>query len=236
MMVTPNLPKFFAAIDDSEQVGAIQKAQKIKNVRGDYGVKLNLDLILKESSIISKIAAITGRPVFSDIKMMNGKRTMRELVKAVATEGAIMINAYALADYLIKGAIEEAKERGIIVLGVTVTTHYDDDYCIKYFGKNLVDTVEMLAQAALDNGFHGYIVPGTTLSALSGKPGIKFSSSIRPSWFQDKKTNDQKQDAEPAVAIKSGANVICCGSPIFKSPDPAEALEKILKEIEEANL
>ncbi len=233
-MIELQFSHYYQAIDDSVQEKAEKKAQMIEGVEGDYGIKLNLDLISKAPQIIRQVADITGRPVFADLKMNNGKRTMNELVKMVGDQGAVMVNAYVNADRLLEKAIQTAKSYGMIFLGVTVTTHFDEDYCKEYYRRTLAETVKFLAQKAMDLGCNGYILPGTMLNDVDGIGGIKFNPAMRPEWYEDKKTNDQEQIVTPGQAILNGGDIVSCGSPVFKSPDPREALRRILDEVEEA--
>jgi orotidine-5'-phosphate decarboxylase len=226
------IPKFFVANDASSREEAIKNVKLLSKVDGDYGIKLNLDLILKERGIIRDVIRISGKPVFADMKMWNGKRTMDKVIKYVADQGAVMVNAYALADSMLDKAVETAKEVGVIILGVTVLTHYTNEYCIKFHRRSLRKTVRLLAETALDRGCDGYILPGTTLSAVKDLSGIKFNPAVRPLCFVDKKANAQEQIMAPGVAIKKGADIVSCGSPIFQSENPAKALEMILEEIE----
>lgn len=227
-------PRYFQAIDDSDYEGAIKKARMIEGVEGNYGIKLNLDLILRGSAIIEQISHTTGHSIFADLKMNNGKRTMEELVKEVGDRGAKMVNAYVQADRLLEKAIRAAESYSMIFLGVTVTTHFDEAYCQKYYRRTLPKTVEFLAQRAMDLGCHGYIMPGTMLKYVSDIKGIRFIPATRPAWYEDKKTNDQEQIISPSNAILTGGDIVSCGSPVFKSSDPKIALGKILAEIDAA--
>ncbi len=233
-MKNMQFPHTYLAVDDSTREGAIKKARMIEGVEGDYGIKLNLDLILRGSKIITEIGEITGRPVFADLKMNNGKRTMRELVQEVADRGAKMVNAYVQADRLLSEAIKTAEAYNVIFLGVTVTTHFDEAYCRKYYRRSLPETIDFLAKEAINQGCHGYIIPGTMLKFVSNVDGIKFVPATRPHWYNDKKTNDQEQLCQPGEAISNSADMISCGSPVFKSPDPKEALSLILDEVSAA--
>ncbi len=230
------LPKFFLAIDESDIEGAFDAIAKIRGVKGDYGIKINLDLILKYPNVISKVWVYSGKPVFADLKMWNGKRTMREIIETVAGDGGAMVNAYALADSMLDEAVNLAKKRELVILGVTVLTHYNEDYCQKFHRMSMADLVRLLAQTSLKYGCDGYILPGTCLGAVSDLSGIKFNPAVRPAWFKEKKANAQEQIMEPGQAIEGGANIVSCRSPVFKSADPAEALSRILEEIQTAKI
>ena len=225
------LPKFFVANDASDLNEAINKTELISGVSENYGIKLNLDLVLKDINIINKIAELSGKPIFVDMKMWNGKRTMNEVIKTVADQGASMVNVWAQADSMLEKAVDTAKKAGLTVLGVTVLTHYDDDYCKRFFGRPMDKMVRLLAKTALKWGCDGYILPGTCLDAVADLGGLKFNPAVRPFWYGDKVINFQKQIMEPGQAFKKGADIVSCGSPVFRSQDPKRALELILEEI-----
>lgn len=228
-------PKFFPALDDSSELKVVEKLGLIEDVQGDWGIKINLDIVLKDFSIIGRLKKMFSRQVFVDLKMWNGKRTMAEVMKDLARAGADMTNVYAHAGRLIKDSAQICTDAGITLLGVTVLTHYDEAYCRRvYNNQSLADTVKVLTEIALENGCHGVILPGTTLHAVAKFKCKKFNPAVRPLWFPDKKANDQEQEMAPGEAFKAGADITSCGSPVFKSPDPAEALKLILEEIEAA--
>lgn len=43
--------------------------------------------------------------------------------------------------------------------------------------------------------------------------------------------NDQEQPVTPTEALQKGANVLVCGTPIRKSPNPLEAMIRIYEEM-----
>jgi len=228
------LPKFFVAVDDSAEEGAMKKVDLVKDVDGDFGIKINLDLIFGDINVVNSVKQRTNKPLFVDLKMWNGKRTMAEVVKKLAGMGVEMTNIYAHAANMLKESVKVANDNGMILLGLTVLTHYNEDYCKRVYGKSMADTVKVLTEIALENGCHGVILPGTTLEAVADFDCIKFNPGTRPIWFEDKKANAQEQIMSPGEAIKKvtkGKPIISCGSPIFKSPDSAAALSLILEEI-----
>jgi orotidine-5'-phosphate decarboxylase len=228
------LPKFFVAVDDSTENGAAEKVSKIVDVYGDFGIKINMDLVFGDINVVNRMKKRINKPLFVDLKMWNGERTMAEVIKQLADFGVDMTNVYAHAANMLKSAIEVANKNDLIVLGVTVLTHYTEKYCDRVYGKSMVKVVRILADIAIESGCHGIILPGTTLDAVSDLDCIKFNPATRPDWFKDKKANVQEQIMAPGEAIKKvivGTPIVSCGSPIFKSPDPAEALKRILDEV-----
>jgi len=230
-MKKTELPKLFVVIDDSDEEGALKKWEKIEEVEGDFGLKLNLDLVLKDPTISSRFKEKSGKKIFADMKTWNGKRTMAVIMQMLADNGADMTNVYAHAGDMLEKAIKIANDNDITVLGVTVLTHYTDAYCRRLYDKSIGEAVRVLAEMALENGCHGIILPGTTLSNVADIKCIKFNPATRPNWSNDLKANFQKQIMDHSEALASGADIVSCGSPIFKSPDPAAALRRILSEI-----
>lgn len=229
-----SLPQFWLAVDGANPDVIWQKLRLIESVEGDFGLKLNLDLVLKYWSIIREVKDSTGKPLFVDMKMSNGNRTMSEIVRMLADEGVAMTNAYALADHLLEKPAQVAKDAKMVFLALTVMTHYTDEYCRKFYGKTLNRTVQLLAQTALNWGCTGYILPGTCLSAVANLGGVKFNPAVRPPWVRYQQANSQEQIATIQEAFAGGSDLVSCGSPVFDADNPADALAKILREVCEA--
>jgi len=225
------LPKVFVAADGSSEDKVVAKLDKIAHVRGDYGIKVNFDLVYGDLSVITRIKERYGKPLFVDNKTYNGKRTMGVIIQKLADLGVEMTNIYAHADNMMEDAIKIANEYGMTILGVTVLTHHSDAYCRRLYGKSIGGAVRVLTEMAIENGCHGVILPGTTLSDVFDIQCIKFNPAVRPDWFDDPKANFQEQIMDHREAMRGGADIVSCGSPIFKSSDPAAALSRILAEI-----
>jgi len=225
------LPILFVAADGSSEDKVMAKIEQVDGVPGDFGIKINLDAVYGNIGIVKRVKKTTKRALFVDNKIYNGKRTMAEIVQQLADLGVEMTNAYAHADTLLERAVKIANDYLMTFLGVTVLTHHTDDYCREVYRRSIGEAVKMLADMALKNGCHGIILPGPTLANVSELQCIKFNPAVRPDWYKDPKANDQEQIMDHRQAIKDGATIISCGSPIFKSPDPAAALGRILEEI-----
>ena len=101
-------------------------------------------------------------------------------------------------------------------------------------GENGVEAVIVgRARAALDAGCDGIIASGEAIqfcrrafpSTLIVSPGI------RPSGAS---TDDHKRHTTPVEAIRFGADYLVIGRPILKAPDPREAAQRIIEEIDRA--
>ncbi len=228
--MTPE-PELFIALDglreaESETIGV---AKSLAEVNGNFGFKINLDYLLYRGveGAVRNIQQL-GRPVFADIKMWNGTRTMISVVEDIVGLGVDYLNVYALADTLIPKMVRVTRGTKTKVLGVTVLTHFDDAYCQRHFLRPLVSTVEHLASVAVEAGCDGIILPGTTLSVVEHLDTIKAVPGIRFPWYQDDR-HEEEVDAQ--TAVQHGAKILVCGSPIMKSDNKVAALNRVLTEM-----
>ncbi len=65
---------------------------------------------------------------------------------------------------------------------------------------------------------------------LLGEEAFVVTPGVRPKWSQ---ADDQARVATPAAALAAGASHLVIGRPITGAPNPAEAVTRVLSEIEE---
>ena len=211
----------------------------VESVNSDrFGHKVNLDSIadfsptaLNPYSFIKSIKNL-GKPVFIDFKMWNGGRTMENIAQGCADLEVDIINMYPhVGGKFMERVVSTLSGSQTKLFGLTVLTHYNDLDTIKLYGKNLQDSVRMLAEMNYNSGASGIVVPGTQLDVVRDLPLKKLCAGIRPTWFEDRKVNDQEQTVTPYQALNNGADYIVIGSPIRKSKNPSKALERVIQEI-----
>ena len=227
-------PFLFIALDDlaAKEKETLEAANQLSETEGPFGFKANLDYLLKHgleglTSSVKKVQQF-NRPVFTDLKMWNGTRTMRSVIEMLVDSEVEYLNVYALADDLLPGAIQATEGSKTEVLGLTVLSHFSEDYCQRHFRRPLNETVRHFAEIAIDRGCHGIILPGTTLDVVEDLKTTKIVPGVRPKWYQDTR---HKETVEPGMATKGGADGVVCGSPIMKSVSKIAALAKILSEM-----
>lgn len=226
-------PFLFVALDGlaKNERETLSVAEQLSGVSGNFGFKVNLDYLLNpEKGLKTAFRSIQqfGRPVFADLKMWNGTRTMVSVIENLIAMGIDYLNVYALADNLLPKAIKITEGTKTKVLGLTVLTYFSETYCQKHFKRSLSQTVRHFAEVALGAGCHGIILPGTTLEVVTDLDTIKVVPGVRPSWYKDTRHGEE---IGPRVAVEKGANILVCGSPITKSDKPVKSLERILAEI-----
>lgn len=219
---------------DAERQRNLTLAEQLSGVAGEFGFKVNLDHVLLWGLEYVRDVQSQGRPVFVDLKMFNGPRTMAQVFGTLAEMEVDHTNVWAQADSLIPPAMEairavEGSETK--VLGVTITTRFDDEYCQRQFGRSMEDSVRHFAGVAIDAGCDGIILPGTCLEAVRDISTTKLVAGIRPEEYQ-RQPDAQKQIVTPHEAILNGADILVCGSPIYKAPSPVKSLRNILSQME----
>jgi len=226
-------PFLFVALDDlaNKEEETLQTVEQLAGVKGDFGFKVNLDYLLNfKKGLKDLLRPIQqfGRPVFTDLKMWNGTRTMISVIENLVSLEVDFLNVYALADNLLPKAIKITDGTRTKVLGLTVLTHFDKTYCQKHFRRSIKETVRHFAEVAIKAGCHGIILPGTTLEVVQDLKTIKVVPGVRPTWYQDTR---HEEEVEPRTAVEKDAHILVCGSPIMKATDKVNALKRILEEM-----
>lgn len=232
-----NNPFLFVGLDYENPNDVASFAEELTQVdRPNFGFKLNLDFILNTALLgdrqpFERVLKL-GIPIFADLKMWNGKRTMTSVVEGLTRAGIDYFNVYSLADApFLKAVVEATKDTKTKALGVTVLTHYTEDYCQRMRGCSFRDAVRKDAEVAYSAGCHGIILPGTMLDVVSDLSIEKLVPAVRPSWYGKTGDNYQEQETFVRDAINGGANLLVCSSPIRKSKDRKGALIKTLDEM-----
>lgn len=223
----------FVALDGltGKEEETLEITGKLAAVDGRFGFKVNLDYFLAmgiNEALNMVVESVGVRPIFADLKMWNGSRTMRDIARQLVEHGVDYFNVWTWAEKELKPVIGVTNGTNTKVLGLTVLTHYDDAYCQRMFGKSLRETVVFLSDLAMGIGCDGIILPGTCLDDVSDLDAIKLVPGVRPAWYSDTR---HEQEITPKEAVQKGANILVCGSPIMKAEDPVEALERILEEM-----
>ena len=187
-------PIMYVALDYNNQESNLSFARELSDgVDSDrYGFKINLDSIadfspnaLNPNSFIRRISTNGSPPVFIDMKMWYGGRTMENIARGCADLGVSIVNIYSHAGGKFMRRVAQSLEgSNTRLFGLTVLTHYTDADTQRLYGKSLGEAVRMLAQMSYDNGAQGIILPGTQLDVVSDIPLLKLCPGIRPDWFE----------------------------------------------------
>lgn len=221
-----------------------------------FGIKINLDAILTLDNpdfnpfillkSLKEEYAFEG-PLFLDLKMWNGIRTMSEILRQCAACKVDIISIYPHIKIAhIKKLVELSKglEYPTKPYFLTVLSHYDDAYCLENYHRDLPQTIRQFVDRIIQGGAEGIILPAPFLDLVEGHqilklcPGIRKSSEVvhENGRYRLKDSlkhldNDQHNILTPTLAKEKGASYIVMGSSIHKAADPRLALLEVLDEL-----
>jgi orotidine-5'-phosphate decarboxylase len=134
---------------------------------------------------------------------------------------------------MIKKAVEAAEiAPDLTILGVTILTSLSDND-LKETGMFLSaeEAVLKLCELGLANGLKAFVCSPLEITPIRkrlGKDVVLVTPGIRPQWAA---RGDQKRVFTPKMAVDAGSNYLVIGRPITAAENPAEAFDRILKEI-----
>lgn len=224
----------YVGLDHDSRSQNLDLVQQLSEVEGNFGYKLNQDhALLWGKDYISQLVA-TDKPVFVDLKMNNGSRTMGNIVNWLGDLGVAHTNVWAHAESNLANtmtALSAIPDRPA-VLGVTFYTRWNEAYAQTHHRMSLSQLVSHWAHVAVDSGADGIILPGTQLAAVRDLDTVKLNPAVRMPGQETK--SSQQQVSSPYDAIMAGSDILVVGSPIYGSPRPAQALQTFLNEVKRA--
>lgn len=183
-----------------------------------------------------------GGSVFLDLKWHDIPNTVAGAVSAAVAMGVNMVNVHATGGREMMTAAKEAAGNAAeklnvaspLVIAVTVLTSFDDESYAEATSSNrpVEEQVKYLAELARDSGLDGVVASPREVPLIReivGKDFIIVTPGIRPTWVAK---GDQKRVTTPAQAIKLGSDYLVIGRPIYAADDPAEALTRIISELD----
>ncbi len=219
--------RLIVALDTPEVATAQAWARAVAPHCGMF--KLGLEFFLANGA--AGFRAITGRPVFLDLKLHDIPTTVAGAVRAVLPLGPRMLTVHACGDGAMiraaRDAAGNAPDRPLI-LGVTVLTSMDPAG-LAAIGVHDPPPMQVLrlARLALANGADGVVcspLETATLRQALGRGPTLVIPGIRPAGAA---RDDQARVMTPAQAMAAGADWIVVGRPITGASDPAAAAAAI---------
>jgi orotidine-5'-phosphate decarboxylase len=174
--------------------------------------------------------------IFLDLKLHDIPNTVANAVRACGDLGVQMATIHLAGGREMIAAAVAARNAGLTLLGVTVLTSMDNAALHETgISGDAAAQVMRLATLGADVGINGFVASPHELKDLRARFGTKATivvPGIRPSSFA---ASDQKRVMTPAEAIKLGADFLVIGRPITAHPQPAEALQQIIGEINQGH-
>ncbi len=213
----------------------------IKRLEGTVSFyKVGIELYMGAGLRLVNKLVESGKNVFLDLKYFDVPETVKGAVERVSSLGVRFLTIHGNGK-IIKAAVEGRGNSDLKLLSVTVLTSLDqDDMKDLGFECTVKDLVLRRAQKAMEAGCDGVItstreageikklanqIKGMDHKFLVVTPGIRPVSSPQ---------DDHKRLGTPTFAIRNGADYLVIGRPIRNAPDPKEAAESIIREMQAA--
>jgi orotidine-5'-phosphate decarboxylase len=225
-------------VDDSRKARELVKA-----LRGGVAMfKIGMQLFTAAGPALVREIIASGERVFLDLKYHDIPNTVALAGVEAARLGVSIFNVHAMggsemmrrtAEAVAECAQAERLARPLVI-AVTVLTSANQNTLaeIGYSSapEELVPRLALLAQAS---GMDGVVASphevGIVRAAVEKPDFVIVTPGVRP---EGAAFSDQKRVTTPQEAIRAGADYIVVGRPILEAPDPAEAAQQILDEIE----
>ncbi len=215
-----------------------QEAMDAATAIGDCAwVKAGLQLFTRCGPDVVRELQDRGKRVFLDLKLHDIPNTVAKAAGSIADLGAGMTTVHAGGgSAMVSAACQAVAGSETRVLAVTILTSLSDEVLTAELGlrERAAEAVARLARLAVDAGAHGIVCSPLEIAAVRkavGPEPLIVTPGVRPSWAG---RDDQARVMTPGDAARAGADYVVVGRPIFKDPDPAQAVQRILRELADA--
>jgi orotidine-5'-phosphate decarboxylase len=234
--------KVMVALDKPDASAALALAEELQG-KGCW-MKVGMELFYAAGPTIVRELKSRGFRVFLDLKMHDIPNTVRGGARSITRLGVDLFNVHgaggiAMMNAAIEG-VRDAIEAGDaqnapIIIAVTQLTSTSQSVLNEEIGivGLIEDAVVRYAMLAREAGLQGVVASPIEVSAIKAACGMDFvtvTPGIRPRGAD---SGDQSRVTTPRDAVIGGTDYLVIGRPITAAPNPAEALDNILKEMTE---
>jgi len=228
--------RLIVALDVSSASEARQIVQTIGEAAITY--KIGKQLFTAEGPQVVRDLVSSGRKVFLDLKFHDIPNTVAGAVNSATELGVSMMTVHASGgSKMLKAAVEAAEQSKAkpMILAVTVLTSLSDpDLTELGVGANVETQVLRLGALARAAGCGGLVASAQEIKKLRQELGEGFAIVTPGIRSAGSAAGDQARVASPQAAIAAGATYLVVGRPILDAPNPANAAEEIVRDIEQA--
>jgi orotidine-5'-phosphate decarboxylase len=204
-------------------------------------LKVGMTLYYSEGPAIVQELRAKGFKVFVDLKLHDIPHQVGGAATALVQAGADMLTVHASGGQdMMMAAFDAVAQNALsrtsrpIVLGITVLTS-TDTLMLRDIGvtKSMEEQVVSLAMLTTRAHIDGVVCSpqeAATLRELLGPDAVIVTPGVRP---RGSAKGDQIRVATPSDALNSGADYLVIGRPITAAPNPVEAFDAIVQEMEE---
>jgi orotidine-5'-phosphate decarboxylase len=196
--------------------------------------KVGLELFSREGPAVVEALTGRGKRVFLDLKLHDIPNTVAGAVASVRDLGIDFLTIHTTGGPAMMSAAAEAAGDAVTLLGVTILTSMSAADLGRTWNRPLEsvsDEVVRLAQMAVAAGVGGVVasaLEAKTLRSTLGSEPVIVTPGIR---LAGDATHDQARVCTPSDAAEAGADFLVVGRSITASPDPLDALRRVLDEL-----
>ncbi len=192
--------------------------------------KVGLRLFVAEGPDLLHTLTRTHK-VFLDLKFHDIPNTVAEAVSSAGQLGIQMTNLHACGGMeMMRAAVSAAKSfPQMKLIAVTVLTSDSMD-----IDAARVEAVQR-ARMARDAGLAGVVCSVHEVAGIKQVCGDNFLTVTPGIRWGNQFDNDQKRIADPAMAVRNGADYIVVGRPIIQASDPCAAAMQAISMMQHAS-
>jgi orotidine-5'-phosphate decarboxylase len=221
--------RLIVALDVSNAVEGLALADRIGDAVSFYKIGLGM-LTGGGLALANELKQERGKRIFLDMKFFDIGATVEKAVRGIAAFDLDFLTVHG-DPQVVRAATEGASGTGLKILAVTVLTSNDraDLDANMIVPGDMAEIVATRAARAFDAGADGVIASPHEAAMIRALPEARgrliVTPGVRP---EGSDRGDQKRVATPAEAIRSGADHIVVGRPVWQAADPAAAARAIL--------
>jgi orotidine-5'-phosphate decarboxylase len=193
--------------------------------------------------------------VFLDLKFNDIPNTVAGAVRSAGRLGVRLLTVHASGGRAMLEAAQEAWEGCLAsgasgsssraergqggVLAVTVLTSFDAGRLAQAWGRgrggggvSVEAEVLRLAEDVRTSGLHGIVCSGAEAAAVRAAHGDALALLVPGIRLAGGDAHDQARVMTPAAAQAAGARYLVLGRAVTAAPDPAAAMERVIRELE----
>ncbi len=171
-----------------------------------------------------------NKRVFLDLKYYDVPETVEKAVKCATEKGIALLTIHGNGE-IIQKAVHGKGNSGLKLLAVTVLTSLDsDDLHNMGYECSVEELVMHRTRKAVEYGCDGVISSPNEIKMIRNEVGPRLII-VTPGIRLDERRDDHKRKAEPADAIRDGADYLVVGRPIIQDKNPKEAALRIIEDM-----
>jgi orotidine-5'-phosphate decarboxylase len=240
MMTNAGNNKLIVALDVETQSEARRLVNALRGMVGMF--KIGSQLFTAAGPSLVREIVDSGERIFLDLKFHDIPNTVAAAGVEATRLGVTLFNIHAsggsemmrrTADSVAECAAREGLPRPLVI-AVTVLTSADQATLAELgFDLDPEILVQRLALLAEASGMDGVVASARELSIVRSavkKPDfVVVTPGVRPTGSV---LFDQKRVTTPREAVLAGADYVVVGRPILEAPDPVQAAQRIVDELE----